>query len=224
MHRVLVRAVAVVALTILAAGTWFSVPANAALIHESATLGATGQGGGVSVDSGQFLGSRFSVSSTTNVTGIGGHLRSSQIIGNNLIFGAIITLSSPVALPTGSPLDIGEVLAFAAFNPGDPSSDVLVPLAVTLAAGDYALVFGSSELFGATGNGGMPSNNAEISGSASYFFYNGTDWLDGGFSNARFTVDAEVSPVPLPAGLPLFLSALVGFGLIGYRRRRQVVA
>lgn len=33
-------------------------------------------------------------------------------------------------------------------------------------------------------------------------------------------VDFGSTVVPLPAALPLFASALVGFGLVGYRRRK----
>ncbi len=40
--------------------------------------------------------------------------------------------------------------------------------------------------------------------------------FEGGMSNA---VNAPISPVPLPAALPLFLSALAGLGLMGWRRR-----
>lgn len=34
-------------------------------------------------------------------------------------------------------------------------------------------------------------------------------------------VVAPVSAIPLPAALPLFASALAGFGFFGWRRRRQ---
>lgn len=40
-------------------------------------------------------------------------------------------------------------------------------------------------------------------------------------SRTGSVVFAEVSPVPLPAALPLFASALAGFGFFGWRRRKQ---
>ena len=48
--------------------------ANALLIHESATLGQTGLTTGFTIDFAQFLGSRFSVDSTVDVTDVGGHI------------------------------------------------------------------------------------------------------------------------------------------------------
>jgi len=38
----------------------------------------------------------------------------------------------------------------------------------------------------------------------------------GGVNDLEFIV----APVPLPAALPLFLSALAGLGLMGWRRRQ----
>ncbi len=187
--------------------------ANALLIHESATLGAIGQGGGIALGP-QILGSRFSVTSTVQVGSIGGHIV--QISGPNL-FGAIIALSSPSALPTGSPLAGAEVIASTTFTGPGLSADILVPLSVTLSPGDYALVFGS-QLFGATGFGGMPQTNTDLPG-ASYFFWNAgsSQWFNSGFTNARFVV-STVS-IPEPSTLALFATGLAMLAFIGWRRR-----
>ncbi len=48
----------------------------------------------------------------------------------------------------------------------------------------------------------------------------GTDF-EGGISSA---VDAPISPVPLPAALPLFGSALALLGMVGWRRKRRAAA
>jgi len=41
------------------------------------------------------------------------------------------------------------------------------------------------------------------------------------FSSASADANLKVAPIPLPAALPLFLTALVGLGFVGRQRRRQ---
>ncbi len=121
------------------------------------------------------------------------------------MFGAIIGLSSPTALPLGRPFNPGEVLASTIFTAPSFSDDVLIPLSVTLPPGDYALVFGSG-LFGATGRGAMPLNNTDIPGSASYFTWNGNlnVWMDTQFRNLRFVVLGNPVETPDAAALDHF--------------------
>lgn len=83
---------------------FLGTPAHATIIHESATLGATGQVFGATVWGQQFLGSRFSLSEATQITGIGGHISADFIV--NGLFAAIIGLSSPTALPSFAGRDI----------------------------------------------------------------------------------------------------------------------
>jgi hypothetical protein len=187
-----------------------ATPAVAAVIYESATLGPIGQFGGTGVFSDQFVGARFEITAPTTVTAIGGHLYGSY----DSIFGAIIALDSMDALPQGFPFAGGEVLASTAFTPDSPSTDYRTPLSVTLAPGTYALVFGTGQ-FGATGEGMMPSNNTDLPG-ASYFWWNGSTWQDGGFSSARFVVEGD-SAVPEPTTVAL---AGMAFGALALLRRR----
>jgi len=204
------------ALCALATGLIMSAVVNAAVIHESATLGLTGQSSsGSLLTSTQFLGSRFSITDTVSVDNVGGHLYHFDA-GN--LFASIVSLSSPTALPTGTPFNTGELMASTTFSGALLSSDVLIPLSVTLAPGDYALIFGSG-LFAASGSGAMPSNNTDISGSASYFHWRGdtSTWIDGGFTDTRFVVTGTV--VPIPAAIWLFGSGLLG--LIGVARKRR---
>ena len=183
----------------LAAVVLFSATAaDAAIIHESAFLGATGQRGGVSISSFQFVGSRFSISQPVDVTAIGGHIGGS-LAAPSPIFGAIVHLGGPNDLPTGTPFAAGEVIAQVLFTPPFPSADISVPLAASLPAGDYALVYGGG-LFGATGHGFMPQNNAEMPG-ASYILYGEISpgfqqWRDDIFSDARFLVEGVVVSEP----------------------------
>lgn len=170
----------------------------------SAALGLTGETSGFSVNDQQFMGWRFQLDSASQVTAVGGHIGA---VGN--IFGAIVAINDPNALPQGNPFLPGEVLASTTFNPDSLSSDARTPLSVTLDPGNYELIFGSG-LFGATGSGFMPSNNSDFSG-AMYFYYsarNGGTWVDGGISNTRFVVEANAIPEPSSAVGTLAFSAL----------------
>ncbi|MCZ6581745.1 MAG: HYR domain-containing protein, partial [Thaumarchaeota archaeon] len=92
---------------------------------------------------------------------------------------------------------VSEVVASTVFTPpGRVSSDVSVPLSVTLPPGDYALIFGSG-LFGSTSTRGgiMISNGVDTpAGVGSYIFWIGSisTWRDGGGSNLRFTINGNI--------------------------------
>jgi len=156
-------------------------PAKAdTIIHESATLGPTGQTSGWGLRWEQFIGSRFYVNQQVEVTAIGGHL-TEWTAGN--LFGAIIALTGPDDLPDGSPFYSPEVVASTVFDPGYPSSDFRTPLAVTLQPGYYALVFGTDELGASNGEGAMPYGGQVDLPGASYFVwaydsYWGWDWYN----------------------------------------------
>lgn len=195
--------------------------ATAVVIHESASLGATGQMGGYNLSVDQFLGSRFSITSSFQVTNVGGHI---NLLDPDKIFAAIVQLTSPTALPTGSPFAGLELLASTAFTPNQPSSDILTPLSVQLTAGDYALIFGSGTL-GATGYGTMPRNNTDLPG-FSYFAWGAANgWVEGGFDSTRFVVIGTSipdppAPIPEPTTITLFSIALSSFAIIRRRHRK----
>ncbi len=103
----------------------------------------------------------FQVTTTTQVTGIGGHFQQGLGgPGNNEIFGAIVaipTLSSSPTDPTLSTGVLGSTLITlpAPFTPEAQVTATLTgALNLTLAPGDYAVVFGSGQ-FGVTGSGGL---------------------------------------------------------------------
>jgi hypothetical protein len=191
----------------------------ATITIESAVLGTTGETGGYSIVAGpfstQFLGWRFEVDNTLQVTDIGGHLAS---FGS--IFGTLVSLNNPNALPQGSPFLPEEILASTTFVAGFPSSDITTPLSVTLAPGNYALIFGTG-LFGATGTGFMPSNNFDLPG-ASYFIWGTLNpgdsiaWRNTPSGNARFVVRGETVDVIEPSSL-LGIGMVLGIGAIRQR-------
>ena len=116
--------------------------AQADIIHETAYLSGTGVTVPILSLDDSYYGSRFSVYNTVEVESVGGHLRGDS--GSGTLFAAIISLSSPTALPSGSPFDMTTV-ANTVFSAAYPSDDILVPLSVTLNPGHYALVFGSGQ-------------------------------------------------------------------------------
>jgi hypothetical protein len=142
----------------------------AAVIHESATLGATGLTyPALGLDYDQFFGSRFSIAETVQVEIVGGHI---WTYGPPL-FAAIVSLSSPTAFPSGAPFD-STLIATTLISAPLGSADVLVPLAVKLAPGNYALIFGSGKFGSTVSGGGILDNNVDIPGHASYFVWGDT--------------------------------------------------
>ena len=169
-------------------------------VFESATMGTPGQGIGFGLSDTQILGSRFHIDQTVEITKIGGHLYGSTS-GN--AFGAIISLSGPDALPTGSPFNGPEVLASTIFNAGYPSNDFRTNLNVTLPPGDYALILGAGYFGADSGSrGGMPNNNSDLPGS-SYFSWSNSNWSDSiSFSNTRFVVEGTIQSLGTINGFP----------------------
>lgn len=184
------------------------IPAHATIIFQSATLGPSGSGGYV-VDSGQYLGVRFQLLNTYDVTAVGGDLAGSQP-ASGAIFAAIVAISGlgPTNFPTNSPASFTP-LASATFTPPNPSADIRVALPVTLGPGYYALIFGGGRFGATSGHANMPGLDSDLAG-ASYFLGQGSSdpgssWSNDSFSRTRFVVEGNLSgaavPEPVPAAL-----------------------
>jgi hypothetical protein len=195
--------------TLLCAGLFVSLvvvrPVQADLVHASAYLGSTGVTDVYGLPY-NYLGSRFSINSVFEVESVGGHIGSTSGYRGDL-FAAIVSLDGPIALPSGSPFDSSTV-ASTVFTAPNPSEDILVPLSATLNPGHYALIFGSGQ-FGADGNGGMPTNNVDFPGRASYFQWrqDTSEWEAYNGGGLRFLVMGNVAPGPTPA--PLYQATLL---------------
>jgi hypothetical protein len=164
------------------------------VVLQSGTFSEPGAPGGLSVGAVQYAGWRFSIDSPLVVDSVGGHL-----IGyDGEIFAALTSLSSIDSFPTGLPFTEEEVVATTTFAPPTTSDDVRTPLAARLAAGSYALVFGSG-LFGATGEGAVVNFDGQEdippTTIASYIFWGVVDppiWRTNLNSRMHFVVEGHV--------------------------------
>lgn len=185
--------------------------ASADLIHESATLGPVPTPGGFHITT-QYVGSRFELTDTFDITAVGGHINEWT---DGTLFAAIVPLASFFALPTSSDIE-SIALASVLFSPPSPSNEFSIALSTTLGPGVYGLVFGGSGAFGSTGTGFMPEGNSDLPG-ASYFFRQSdgsNSWINGGINSTRFFVEGDLfTSVPEPGTLLLFGIGLFGMGL-----------
>jgi hypothetical protein len=152
-----------------------------AITLESATLGflePSREKANIALADFQFVGWRFQISETLQVTDIGGRFGGG--VKELPIFGTIVPLSNPKAFPEGLPTELESVsLASTVFSPinkdNNPNGVVfLTPLSVTLTPGDYSLIFGGG-LFGSPRGGGSSliiSDDQKNLPGTSYFFTN----------------------------------------------------
>lgn len=189
---------AVVGTTFIALGSISTAKAST-LVLESATFSSADLNLGYTVASSQSVGWRFQIDRSLQVTDIGGNFGVFHNTGN--IFGAIVSLDSLNALPSGNPNSLQNVLGNTTFTPTSLGGDTLTPLSVLLNPGNYALIFGSDQ-FGATGSSAMPYIGQVNFPGSSYFFGN-TNWINGSVSNARFIVKGNevTTSVPEPSSV-----------------------
>ena len=155
------------------------------VIYESALLGPTGINGGSAIGHTTtnqcMLGSRFSLSTETQITAVGGHignmsLNEFQFDPDAEIYVAIVPLKSNTALPSFLPSEIeAHAIAATTFIPGNTlasSEDLSVPMSISLRPGYYGLIFGTGH-WGTNGSAAMPTNNPLLPGTS--FFLGTTD-------------------------------------------------
>ncbi len=200
-----------------------AAPAHADILLQTATLGTTGQTGGLLIDSSEYLAARFQTSQAFTLTSVQIHVdHSGGAEGNGLIFAAIVPLANLSAFPNaGSPGLIADdnPVEVQTFTTPTFSAVVTIPFSASLPAGTYAVVFGSGE-FGATGSGAAPVNGTDI-GTPSYFFRNSAnDFFNGITNNAYYVVNGtQVQAAAAPEPGSLALVGLAALFLTGRTRR-----
>jgi len=166
---------------LLAATLLLPTGAGASIIFQSATLGTTDGPSVVIENDSTFefaLGVRFQVTSTVQVTGIGGGVWS---LTQRELFGELFALSGPADLPSGDPLN-SDPLALVSFVAPTSLQDFSVPLSITLTPGYYGLVFGAypsgsvGGVIGPEASGLMTIDGSDLPGTdaSSYFEYAAT--------------------------------------------------
>ena len=189
--------------------------AAADTLYSSADLNdfsSTFENGAYAIDSSNFLGAGFHLTSASDISAIGGYF--SQFSDGN-IFGAI--LSSGAAWNTVGTSALAEVT----FSGSGMDQTINLNSPLHLAAGDYQLVFGSG-LFGATGTSALVDSQYTLGNPTLLQSFNaGTSVAALSTPDVRMTVLGTVSPAPEPESYALLLA---GLGMIGavVRRRRTV--
>jgi hypothetical protein len=91
---------------------------SASVIYESATFGGGSNSGGLTLSEEQYIGQRFTIPRPARLTAIGGDIAEFEFRPGGL-FGVIVSLAGPNALPSGSPFDsttIASVVLTALFH------------------------------------------------------------------------------------------------------------
>jgi len=189
---------------------------SAALIYESATMGAPGQTiwGHMVLGHTQFGGVRFELTSPMQVDAIGGHFATYYPGGSNNLFGALISLTGETDVPDSSNLSTTDVLRTVAFDPTGTSSDHIIDIdPVLLSPGWYAVVFGAGLHGAVAGSDNAALLNNSPAGSPKYLTWTSSGWSFASSTWPRYTVYGEV---PEPG-----MVCLLGLGGLRLLRRRK---
>jgi hypothetical protein len=178
-------------------------------------------GGWVLRSDDSYLGIKFSVDNTIYIENIVANLG-----GVGDFFTGIVQISDASSVPDISPGFNPDSILFYNTNSfsGTLSTDISTTANILLTQGDYAVVFGGLGLFGLNDYGWMPGTSVLEKSSiplTDYIEYRSENngWVEFDYSGIRVVLEGELNPVPLPAGLYLFLS---GFSVIFLSLRKQI--
>ena len=210
-------------------GLAFVSSVQAGVIFETTTTPTPGQPDNAVLSSWQFMGNIFVLNSPTHIDGIGTY---ADVTDGGTIFGAIISLPNlnSGTKPSGNPFD-STTLVSTTLQPGSTQAVVFAPVSVDLAAGDYAVVFGTG-YYGATSTFGtfgisngtalsLPAGENQISWGS--YCSGGTVycWTNESYfgPSPYFFEVTGTSTTPEPSTLALFgagfISVLLGRRILG---------
>ncbi len=220
------------ALAAFAAVMFAGAPAFAAdYLFQTATPGPSDSFGVYPVSGdGTDLGSTY-FGTTFNVAG--GSITSLLVganvdgFGSGSVFAELVPVASLSSLPnTGASVTAwlqdpannkGTVLITAPSGPNNADATGVISFSSALAAGNYALIFGSG-LYGATGEVNLTEGNTTVGSPNIFSALAGDSFASYGYDTG---IRMFAVPVPLPAALPLLGSGLAA-GLAFLRRRRPM--
>jgi hypothetical protein len=189
-----------------------SSAAHADTLYQTAAFvdySAAGEPGDYYIDDSRYLGAVFSLAKASDVTGIGGYF--TQYSGGNL-FGAIVSVDAYASTGDFASSVVGHTM----ITPD--GLDDTAALNLHLAAGNYAVVFGSG-LYGTSGTSGLVSGQdgsgaTIISGTPASFGLLGSD-------DVHIAVYGNVSAVPEPANVAMLVAGMLALGGVAVRNRRD---
>ena len=189
--------------SIAAAGTLYST----ADLNDFST---SSEPGAYIIDSKNFIGTTFHLSSASDISDIGGYFTQ---FSNGNIFGAI--LASGVAWNTVGTNALAEVT----FSGSGADQTMALNGPLHLGAGDYQLVFGSG-LFGATGDSALVNSQYTLGNpNILQSFDAGNTASPLSSQDVRMTVLGSVSPAPEAESYAMMLAGLGMMGAMVRRRR-----
>ncbi len=185
----------------------------------------------------QFIGARFSLTETTQLHQIGGHIVGShrtKFAGQAAAqqesgFLAIFPLINARSFPTvDANMFESQAIFSALLSPSGPRTDHLVPLSLFLPEGDYAVIFGGGsgrerDWFGSEGDVFFGSDFLEPSASiiTGHNFRSSStiSWNESSSSTYGPRILIAGTPVPEPSTFLLFASGIIG--LFAYKQQRS---
>ncbi len=190
-------------------------PAHAGIVFQSATLGPTGQTGGWIVNDVFYVGAWFSLTETTRVTAIGGHI---EISGGSGVLTSIVALSPGVLPDTSFDIQTDALVSGVLRGPTNvgSSEDVRVSVDAELQPGDYAIVMGGMHSETTFKGGTLANNNGVIPGVS--FFSKFSDGWNTTYDHSQVRFVVEGTAVPEPAALTMVGLAALGFAAERFRR------